>query len=185
VFHRETRSPSGRLSAKGGRLEDPTKIRESRVNSVRVPVRFIELEQQAAIKHNSIISFFRTFLPSSPCYDGARRPRDTQAPHVYQSATAEDSPPYFPRREESVSLFLSSSPSYSSSWRNREFQIPNPKHLPSGARLHASGIFFGTLRLEGSLLKTLQLAGCRRCRTKTGITILKALVRSKSPCIYV
>lgn len=170
--------------------EDPTKLGRAGVNSVRVRVRFIELEQQAAIRHNSIISFFRAFLPSSPRYDGTRRPRDTQAPHVYQPAAAEDSPPHPSRREDCLSFSLSLVKSLVSLILAKS-RIPNPKSQTSPERsaVHASGIFFGRLRLEGSLLKTLQLVGCRRCRTKTGITILAALVGDTSvgahTCRYV
>lgn len=128
---RNDSSPSGRLSGKGdpGRPEDPAKIGESRVNSVRVPVRFIELEQQAAIRHNSIISFFRAFFPSSLCYDGTRRPRDTQAPHVYQSGGGQGFTPASSLKR-GVSLFLSLSsrtsyPSHPDEIENSKSQIPN------------------------------------------------------------
>lgn len=137
---RETRSPSGRLSAKDGRpSEDPTKLGRAGVNSVRVRVRFIELEQQAAIRHNSIISFFRAFLPSSPRYDGTRRPRDTQAPHVYQPAAAEDSPPHPSRREDRFSLSLSFSCQvpripHSGEIENSKSQIPNISRAERGTR---------------------------------------------------
>lgn len=97
------------------------------MDSVRVQVRFIELEQQAAIRHNSIILFFRAFLPSSrPCYDSSRR-SGIQAPHVYIKS-AERGFALAPSRSEEPLFEL-----YLSSWQNREFQIPDPKHLPSEA----------------------------------------------------
>jgi len=91
------------------------------VNSVRARVRFIELEQQAAIRHNSIISFFRAFLPSSPRYDSSRiHPRGSRRPHPRSSLYS----------SFSVSFVL---------LENRESQIPNT----SLSALYASGIFFG------------------------------------------
>lgn len=151
------------------------------MNSVRVRVRFIELEQQAAIRHNSIISFFRTFLPSSPRYDGTQRPRDTQAPHVYQSSrgfTLASSP------KRGVSLFFSLSLVESLVFLIlAKSRIPNPKSQTSPERsaIHASGIFFGKLRLEGPLLKTLQLVGCRSHKDR-GNNSRRTLARDACLC---
>lgn len=103
---------------------------EQGVDSVRTRVRFIELEQQAAIRHNSIISFFRAFLPSSPRYDSSRCSR-TYTP-------IRSSRRLHPRSSLSSSLLVSFVLT-----ENREFQIPNLKHLSTRNVLYASGIFFG------------------------------------------
>lgn len=97
-------------------------------------VRFIELEQQAAIRHNSIISFFRTFLPSSSSrYDSSRCSRI----HVHQYPTVAGD-------DFTLAFSLSSSrilPSWTEKIENSKSQIPNISL--SGAVLYASGIFFG------------------------------------------